>query len=416
VTSVRRQLGLLARAPSYRLLSLAALASGAGTWLSVIALTVDVFDRTHSANWVAALLIADFLPTVGIGLLLGPLVDRLSRKWLMIGADLVRFGVFVALPFADGALGIVLLAGVAGLATGFFRPASYAGVPNLVDESDLAEASALLRTIENVTQMGGTFAGGALVAASGPHPAYWLNAASFLLSALLLTGIPGRLLQATRVSSRGHLTDLVDGFRLVLGSRPLLAVFVAWSLALAAGGLVNVSEVALAKVSFHAGSFGFGLMWTATGLGSIAGSLVAARSLEKRGIGTVYGAAITLMALGTGGAAASPNVWVAVWCLGLFGIGNGAAIVYNVLLVQRNSPDALRGRVFTVLMSATYAALGLGMVVAGPVAQAVGPRWTYAAAAGIASLAAVAGRALAGGGAPQAEEVEEKRRPAAALS
>src|SRR5205823_5238418 len=122
------------------------LASGLGTWIAVIALTIDVFDRTHSAKWVSALLIADFLPAIAVGLLAGPLVDRLPRKLLLIGADLARFGVFVALPFAGSAGVIVGLAAVAGLATGFFRPASYAGLPNLVTDGDLPAANSLLRT------------------------------------------------------------------------------------------------------------------------------------------------------------------------------------------------------------------------------------------------------------------------------
>src|SRR5439155_24146961 len=127
-------------------------ASGLGTWLAVIALSVDVYARTHhSAKWVSALLIADFLPAILIGLFLGPLVDRISRKRLMIGADLVRLGVFCALPFADSPGAIVALAAVAGVATGFFQPAVYAGLPNLVDEADLAAANSLRRSTDYVT-------------------------------------------------------------------------------------------------------------------------------------------------------------------------------------------------------------------------------------------------------------------------
>src|SRR5205807_1010922 len=125
--SPSRQFDLFGRAPSFRTLFLAALASGLGTWLAFVALTIDVWDRTHSGTWVSALLIADFLPSIVVGLVLAPVVDRLSRKYLMIGADLFRFAVFCALPFSSNAMTIVLLAGAAGLATAFFRPAVYAG-------------------------------------------------------------------------------------------------------------------------------------------------------------------------------------------------------------------------------------------------------------------------------------------------
>ena len=74
-----RQGDVLRASPSFRLLFGSTLISGLGTWIAVIALVVDVKDRTGSAVWVSALLIADFLPGVAIGLLFGPLVDRLSR-------------------------------------------------------------------------------------------------------------------------------------------------------------------------------------------------------------------------------------------------------------------------------------------------------------------------------------------------
>src|SRR5206468_2519577 len=107
-----------------------------------------VWDRTHSGTWVGALLIADFLPVILIGLTIGPLFDRLSRRGLMIGADIVRFGVFCALPFAGSAAQIVALAAVAGLATGFFRPAVYAGLPNLIEDAELPSANSLLHSAD----------------------------------------------------------------------------------------------------------------------------------------------------------------------------------------------------------------------------------------------------------------------------
>ena len=143
-----RQREVLRSSPSFRLLFTSYLVSGLGTFLAVIALTIDVYDRTHSGKWVAALLIADFLPAVAIGLLLGPLVDRLSRKRLLVGADVVRLIVFVLLTFTVTPGQIVALALVAGVATGFARPAVYAGLPNLVSVEDLPRANALLRLAE----------------------------------------------------------------------------------------------------------------------------------------------------------------------------------------------------------------------------------------------------------------------------
>ena len=161
------RLGLLRRSPPFRSLFLATAGSSFGTYLAAIALTVTIYDKTQSGVWVAALLIADFLPIVLIGLLLGPLVDRLSRRKLMIASDLVRCGVFAALPFVDAPAGIVALAGVAGIATGFFTPAVYAGLPNLVPEEELTNANSLLQTVETLAWMIGPILGGLMVTAWG---------------------------------------------------------------------------------------------------------------------------------------------------------------------------------------------------------------------------------------------------------
>ena len=402
-----RRLGLLGREPSFRSLFLATFGSGLGTWLALVALQIDVLRRTHSPLWMSALLIADILPTLLVGLLAAPLVDRLSRRALLIGADVVRFGVFCALPFAPNATTIVALAAVIGIATGFFRPAVYAGLPNLVADEDLARANSLLQTIDNSTWAVGSLVGGALVAARGPHLAYWINAATFLLSAALLAQIPRRLLQQARAESRGHWRDLADGLMLVRRSRALLTVLIAWNVGMFANAFVNVGEPFLATDSFSAGSFGLGLMMASAGVGLAMGAYLAGSWIEERGLANVYGASLGLMAIGVAGAAASPNVWVAAVCVIVSGAGNGATIVCNALLVQRGAPDRFRGRAFTVLMSSNVTFLALGMVLAGRLTDAVGPRWVWAAAAVLSAMAAVVGFTLARSAAEMPSETVE---------
>jgi MFS family permease len=160
---------------------------------------------------------------------------------------------------------------------------------------------------------------------------------------------------------------------------------------------VNVAEVVLAKVSFHAGDFGFGLLVAAAGLGLAGGSLAAGPLLERRATREVYGGSLALMAIGTALAAVSPDVWVAAVCVVVSGAGNGSTVVCNALLVQRGAPDELRGRAFTVLMSSTAVSLGAGMVAAGVVTNALGARWVWGIAAAILAVAAALGASLARG-------------------
>src|SRR5262249_51136640 len=152
---------------SFGYLFLATAGSSFGTYLAAVALTLQVYDETSSGVWVAALLIADFVPIVVIGLVLGPLVDRLSRRWLMIVSGLVRFGVFAALPFVNGAESLVVLAAVSGIATGFFLPAANAAIPNLVSEEELVNANSLVVTVETLSWMIGPIVAGLMVSAWG---------------------------------------------------------------------------------------------------------------------------------------------------------------------------------------------------------------------------------------------------------
>lgn len=390
----RRQLAPL-RSAAFRLLFLSTLGSSLGTLLAAIALAIDVKDRTDSGFWVGGVLLVEVLPAVLVGLLFGPLLDRLERRRLMIVADLARAAVFFALPFASSAAEIVVLAAVAGLATGFFRPAAIAGVPNTVDDPLLPEANALLLTIENVSWTVGPILGGVITAAAGPHTAYWINAVSFLVSAALIRRIPARLLQSETALSRGHWRDLGDGLVTVVRSRPLLAVLVAWGIACVGIGAVNVAEVFLAKNTFHAGDFGYGLLYGALGIGQVIGSVASTRLLSRLGTPVAYGVALAAMGVGYAATALSPGVWIATVCCVVAGAGDGVAIVSNTLLVQRGAADAVRGRGLTLVMSATYVAVAAGNLLAGEALRLASPRLLWGGAGAVLLLTSLVGYALA---------------------
>jgi MFS family permease len=247
-------------------------------------------------------------------------------------------------------------------------------------------ANALLQLVEWTTTAVGPIIGGAIVAASGPDLAYWVNAVTFGLSALLVLGIPGRLLQSDRPIGRGHWGELAEGFTLVRRSRPLLCVLIAWSIVMVATAIVNVAEVFLAKESYDSGDFGFGLLWTGSGIGLVFGGL-AASAMIRRDLAVAYVRLLGIFTVGIVGAAVAPNVWIGALAMVLAGFGNGGAVVANITLVQRGAEDRVRGRVFTLLMSVNYAVLGVAFVVAGPITNAIGARWAYAIAAGVVVVA-----------------------------
>jgi MFS family permease len=383
------------RHSTYRLLFLATLGSGLGTWMATIALTVDIDRRTNSTWWVSALFVVTFLPSVVVGLAAGPLVDRLSRKLLIVVSDLVRLGVFIALPFIHDATGILLLAAVAGVANSFFRPAVLAGVPNLVDESELATGTSLLQATDWLAASLGPIIGGAIVSGFGTHIVYWVNAATFLFSALLLVRIPARLLQSEQGITRGHWRDLREGVSLFGESSALRTVLFGFGLAMLAGGLVNVAEIFLATRSLGTGAWGYGLLWSATGVGLVTGSLLTGALLEDREAIDGYAWVFLPWALGFLGAATAPDIWIAALAMVLVGLGNGMTFPMTVVIVQRATSDRVRGRAFAAIISVHNALFALAMVCSGALTAAASARWTYATAAALTAAGGCTARALA---------------------
>jgi MFS family permease len=108
---------------------------------------------------------------------------------------------------------------------------------------------------------------------------------------------------------------------------------------------------------------------------------LAAVDFIRRDLGAAYVRFLALFAFGIACAAAAPNVWIGSLAMVIAGVGNGGAVVGNITFVQRGAADRVRGRAFTLLMAVNYGALGLSFVIAGPVTNAVGARWTYVVAA-----------------------------------
>jgi len=394
LSSARVQAQLLGRLGTRRFF-LAAFASSAGTWLAFVALAIDIFDRTQSSAWVGALLAAEIIPTAVLGLTLGSLLDRLPRRSLMVVADLARTCVFAALVFAPSALVIVILVGVAGIATAFFRPAVYAGLPNLVSDDELPAANSLMQTVEGSTSVLAPLLGGVLVAAFGPTTCYLLNALTFLISAELLFRIPARAFQARRAETRGLLRDFLDGVALIRESRAVLTVFVSWSVAALAFAAANASEVAIAKDTLGAGDIGFGLLIGSMGAGVVAGAFTAPILLGFRPFAAVYGAGFVLMGASFVLVASAPPIAVAAFALAAAGFANGWLMTANGLLVQRGAPDELRGRAFTLIISTNFLVLSIGYFFAGALADAHGPQLVWVIAGGILLVASISAVLLA---------------------
>jgi len=140
------------------------LGAGAG----YIALLVLAYDRIGSAWGATAVLLADVLPAMLLGPLLGGLIDRTSRLGVAILADVIRAVAFTGLVLVDGTVAMVLFALLAGLGTACFRPATYALLPSLVERSRLAAANGLYNAARETGFLLGPVLAAALLAVASP--------------------------------------------------------------------------------------------------------------------------------------------------------------------------------------------------------------------------------------------------------
>jgi hypothetical protein len=282
----------------------------------------------------------------------------------------------------------VALALAAGVASAVYYPSIRAAIPSIVEAGELPHANALSQTVGNAGLAAGPLAAGLLISASGVDLAYALNAASFVVSGALLARLPANGRPSTAVRERDHWHAVTEGLRVFTGSAALRMVLSIWTLASLGGAAINVGEVFIAKQTFHAGTFGFCLLASASGAGLVAGSALAPRLLNGAP-GRVCRLGVAVEAAGFAAAALAPNIWVAAGCELVGTIGSAVLLAAATLLVQREAGEAQLGHAFAIFDGAGFIAIGLGMFAAGIAMGALGAQGTWLAAAGLLALAAL---------------------------
>ena len=361
-----------------RLLAGARLVSVGGSQAAQLALAYTVYKKTGSAAWVSAALVA----SAGVVGLFGPLSgwigDRYDRQRVMVVAELAGAVGWLAVLFAVRPVAVVALVLVATAVNAPFRAASSAAIPNLVDAEDLAWANGMLATAFNASLVLGPLIGGALVAAVGPKWVFGLNAVTFAVSAVLIAVLPGRFSADVEPEAPGGRTsgNIRQGFTLVARTPVLRRLVATTTFTFAAFGVTLIADLPLTK-HFGAGSVGYGLLTTLWGLGAVLGSWLAGTALkpEREPWALVLGT--IAMGLTIGSIAVMPNFPMAVLVGTVGGFGSGFALTPWFGMVQRNTDDRVRSRVFAAAETCEQGAFILGMVAGGAVAVALGPQPAY---------------------------------------
>jgi MFS family permease len=359
------------RLGDFRRVFAASVISMLGDGIAPLGLTFAVLDLTGSASDLGIVLAAETLGLVGSLLIGGVVADRVSRRKVMITADLIRL-------VAQGGIGSLLVAGsatvpeiavsqaVVGAATGFFNPASSGFLPTVAGEW-LQQANSLRGMAMAAGRIAGPAIAGALILATSPGITLLVDAATFAGSAILLMGVHRDVPEA---SARRFLEDLRTGFGEVRSRTWLWATILAFSVVNLA--IVGVPVLGALVVKRHLGGAGaLALIYAAMGVGSLLGGSALLRFKPRRPllvavvIGIVPAAQPFLLAL------IAPLALIAVASL-LAGVGN---MVFNTLwetTLQEHIPESARSRVSSYDWFGSIAFTAFGFALIGPLAGAVG--------------------------------------------
>lgn len=382
-------------AVAIRRLAVARFASVAGSLAASTALIDLIYRRTDGST---AHLAMTTLCTMGVAGAFAPLggvvADRWSRKRAMIVSDLTGAALFLAMALARPVWALIALALLGAIASTPFRAASTAAVPSLVrDESQLARANGRLALGSNLGITLGPAIGGLLVEVIDARWVFVLNSVSYLASAAIVRTIHGRFggVSAGRTAA-GIGSDLesrgaLAGFTAIRRDRIMFTVTVAWMILLVGMGVGIVADRPIAA-RFGADGIGFGMMLALYGVGAVAGSWLASRLTAATEPGALAGGLAIAGGAGLGIGLAG-NFAAVLACNVAWGIGDATTIVARQGIVQRRTPDSLRGRVAAANDSAAHGALIVGFLAAGPVVGTLGAQGAYAVG-GSAALAAAA--------------------------
>jgi predicted MFS family arabinose efflux permease len=357
-----------------------------GDAIGVVALAVLVFDRTHAVAPTAGFfLTAKFLPALFATGLTAHL-DRTSLRKTLPALYLAEAVVFAILAFlAEGdrfVLGLVLVLGlIDGTLAITGRGLTRGAVAATLQPADLiSEGNALMNLGFAAASVGGAALGGALIAAFGLAAALLVDAASFLLIAVVLV-TSAHLPALEHAESEPWRERLGNGLRFARGHRLVRVVLTGQALALFCFTLIVPIEVIYAKESLGTTSAGFGVLLSAWGAGIVLGSLFFLALKNRSGFVVILlsSAAIGLAYLAM---ASAGTLLVACLVSVVGGAGNGVQWVAVMTALQQATPQAYQARMAGLLESIGAAVPGVGYVAGGAIVALASPRTAFAVAGG----------------------------------
>ncbi len=378
----------LLRFRSFARLFLASFISEVGNKLHRIALLVWVYQQTGQALWVSLVLGIQLVALVGVGLPLAAWADHQERRRLLVASDLLRALLVPLIPILGrtSLLPVVVLVFLLEVVRSLYNPVASALLPELVPEEELDWANGLFLFTRRFSEVAFVGLAGLFVGWVGPAPAFWVDAATFLVSASILLGLPTFL---PRVDGEEPFWDRVRAGIRHLWYHPTLRWTVGTlSTAAAFGSVESVLGVVLALKVLQVGSKGFGILEATIALGSVLGTLSVAHLTRNLSRERLFLWSLLIFGLFEASVGAFPYFrWVLIAYF-ITGYLNLAFVIPARSLLQVHTPMELRTRVFAAFNVVIHAAVLLGTLLGGALEGPLGaPRVFLGAGLGVALVA-----------------------------
>jgi len=395
-------LALLRQNRNYRYTWMGQVVSEIGDYFNNIAVFALVMEKSGSGLVVSGVMLSRAIPAVLAGPVAGVLLDRLDRKRIMIGSDLVRAVValaFVVTIHQPRPWLLYLLSATLMFASPFFTSGRAAILPTIATEDELHTANSLTQTTGWATLTAGTLLAGYSAARFGYHWAFIINSLSFAFSAwsIWCISMPHGF-RAPRASGHPQTNlrpwhDYREGLA-YMRSVPLMMgiamISVGWALG---GGAAQILFALFGERVFHRGASGIGSIWGFAGIGLLLGGAIghlAGRRVDFPG----YKRAVTISYIVHGATymlfSQVESYAAALVCMMFSRVGMAVTSVLNNSQLLRHTPDRFRGRVFATMESLRWSVMIVSMAAAGIASQYVSPRTIGLVAGGFGSLTALA--------------------------
>jgi len=353
---------------NFTLLWTGQLISTIGSSLTSLAASILVFRLTGSAASVGLMLMATAAPTILVGLLAGVFVDRYDRKRIMIAADLSRavFVFLVPLLLRQNIAWLYIIVMLTSAISQFFDPAHESVLPEIASDEELAAANSLMA----ISSFGATavgFAASGLIASRFPIQwCFYLDALSFVISALIIWVV--RIPKLTVAAESGIAAvgrNLRAGVKVLVDTPMLRSLFLVFAIVFVSFGLSNSLLLPFALNALRASEFEYGVQEAVTSVGFVIGSLWMARVSDRWREGQWIALGLLGMALAGMGYASMRTVAPAIAIIAVSGFLNAPTSIARRLVIQRYTPREMRGRVNSAFFVCRDVLSLVGMAAAG---------------------------------------------------